>query len=172
LKKFLKVALIVLVVAFVLAQFIRPAQANPPVDPAKTLKAPADVQAILDRSCGDCHSNNTRWPWYAKVAPVSWWLADHVKDGRREINISEFATYSPRKAAHKMEEVCEQVEKGEMPLSTYLPLHPDAKLSDADKARLCAWAKSEQARIKAEHPAETAPRPRPPSGSASGASRG
>jgi len=141
-KKVLKVVLIVLVVAFLAAQFVRIDRTNPPVDPAHTIKAPADVQAILDRSCADCHSNNTRWPWYTNVAPVSWWIADHIKEGRRELNLSEFATYSPKKAKHKLEEICEQVEKGEMPLTGYVPLHPEAKLSDADKSRLCEWSKS------------------------------
>jgi hypothetical protein len=151
-KKFLKIALIVLIVAFVVAQVVRPNRTNPPVDPAKVLQAPADVQAILSRSCNDCHSNETRWPWYTNVAPVSWFIADHVKDGRKELNFSEFASYTPRRSARKMHEICEQVETGEMPLTNYLPLHPEAKLSDADRKRLCDWSKSEEARIKAENP--------------------
>jgi hypothetical protein len=163
-KKFLRIVFIVLIVAFLAAQVVRPDRTNPPVDQAKVLQAPADVQAILDRSCNDCHSNRTQWPWYTNVAPVSWFIADHVKNGRKELNFSEFASYTPRRSARKMHEICEQVEKGDMPLQGYVPLHPEAKLSDAEQARLCEWSKSEEARIKAEHPeAMTAP-PNAPAG--------
>ena len=148
-KKALRVILLVLVVVFVAAQFVRPAFTNPPIDPTHELRAPASVQAVLDRSCIDCHSNRTRYPWYSQISPVSWWLQDHIKEGRGELNVSEFGTYSPKKAAHKMEEVCEQVESGEMPLPSYLWMHPSAKLSAADKQTLCGWAKSEQRRILA-----------------------
>lgn len=143
----MKVTAIVLAVLFVAIQFIRPDRTNPPVDPSLVLKAPADVQAILDRSCADCHSSKTHWPWYSNLAPVSWRLADHVKEGRNELSFSEFGAYTPKKAAHKMEEVCEQVKKGEMPLKDYLLLHNDARLSDAEKRRLCEWSTSEHARI-------------------------
>lgn len=148
-KKFLRIVLIVLIVVFVVGQAVRPNRTNPPIQAANVLQAPADVQAILNRSCMDCHSNTTRWPWYTNISPLSWWIANHVKEGRHELNFSEFNTYSAKKAAHKMEEVCEQIEKGEMPLSGYAgPLHPDANLSASDKARLCEWAKSEQKRLK------------------------
>ncbi|HEX2831844.1 MAG TPA: heme-binding domain-containing protein [Thermoanaerobaculia bacterium] len=148
-KKFFKVVFIVLIVVFIAGQAVRPDRTNPPIHPANVLQTPADVQAILNRSCMDCHSNATTWPWYTNISPVSWWIADHVREGRRELNFSEFNTYSAKKAAHKMEEVCGQLESGEMPLSGYAgPLHPDAHLSDADKARLCEWAKSERKRLK------------------------
>jgi hypothetical protein len=146
--KWLKRILLVLVIVFVAAQFSRPNLTNPPIDDAKVLRAPANVQAILDRSCIDCHSNRTVHPWYSQITPVSWWLANHIKDGRREVNFSEIGGYSAKKAAHKMEEICEQVEKGEMPLPSYLWVHWSAKLSEADRRTLCDWAKSEQQRIK------------------------
>jgi hypothetical protein len=147
LKKFLKAALLVFAIAFVIAQFIRPNRTNPPIHAAQVLQMPADVRTIFDRSCADCHSNNTTWPWYTNVSPVSWWIWNHVRVGRSELNVSEFNTYSQRKAAHKMEEICEMVQKGEMPLIGYEPLHPTAKLSDADKSRLCEWAKGEEKRL-------------------------
>ncbi len=156
-KKFLKIVVIVLAVAFVAAQFVRTDRTNPPIDETKVLQAPADVQAILDRSCADCHSSKTTWPWYTNVQPVAWWIADHVKEARKELSLSEFGTYSPKKAAHKMEEVCEMVEKGEMPLKSYLPLHPSAKLSDADRTRLCEWSKAERALILGGGAAAPAP---------------
>ncbi|HET7434861.1 MAG TPA: heme-binding domain-containing protein [Thermoanaerobaculia bacterium] len=137
--KWLKRILLALVIIFALMQFVRPQLTNPPVDPARKLVAPPQVQTILDRSCRDCHSNETAWPWYSQVAPISWWLADHVKDGRRELNLSEFRSYSARKSNKKLEEICEQVKEAEMPLKSYLPLHPSAKLSDADRQTLCAW---------------------------------
>lgn len=164
-KKILRIVLVVLIAAFVAAQFVRPDRSNPPIDETKVLQAPADVQAILDRSCADCHSSNTRWPWYTNVAPISWMIADHVEEGRKELSFSEFGTYAPKKAAKKMQEVCEQVEQGEMPMQNYVLLHRDAKLSDADKARLCEWSKVERARIQGggAGAAEAAPAPAPES---------
>lgn len=155
-KKFLKWAAVALVVLFVVAQAVRPAMTNPPVDASKTLRANAHVtpeaEAILERSCRDCHSNETVWPWYAQVAPVSWLLTCDVNDGRREVNFSEWGTYNQRKAARKLQEMCEQVEHGDMPLWFYLPLHPTAKLTDADKKTLCDWTKQESARVSATQP--------------------
>jgi len=151
-KKWIKRILLALAVLLVVAQVIRPRLTNPPVDPAKELRAPEPVASILARSCNDCHSSRTIWPWYSQVAPASWLLADDVKDGRKELNFSEWATFTPRRAAHKLEEVCEQVEKDEMPKWFYVPLHPTAKLSDADRKTLCDWAKAERARIIKEHP--------------------
>jgi len=154
--KWLKRILLALLVLFVVAQLIRPSMANPPVDETKTLYAvepvPPEVKTILDRSCVDCHSNRTSWPWYSRITPVSWWLADHVKDGRKELNFDEWGGYTPRRAARKLEETCDQVKKNEMPLKAYLPLHPDAKLSDADRAALCRWSGAFRARIIAAHP--------------------
>lgn len=140
-KKVLRIVLIVLIAAFLVAQVFRPNRVNPPADPAKALQAPPNVQAILDRSCNDCHSNNTRWPWYTNISPLSWWIADHVKEGRRELNFSEFNGYTERRKGKKLEEICEQVQQGEMPLKNYVPLHPEAKLSDADQQTLCSWTK-------------------------------
>ena len=154
--KWWKWVLLVLAVAFVAIQVVRPSLANPPVDESKTIDAsmqvPADVHAIFERSCIDCHSNKTVWPWYSHIAPVSWLLADDVKDGRKEMNFSEWGTYKDRRKARKLKEICEQVKEGEMPLWFYIPLHPSAKLSDADRARLCEWTSSLAA---AAAPAET-----------------
>jgi hypothetical protein len=148
-KKAIKVILLVLAVAFLTAQFVRPELSNPPVDPMHELRAPANIQPILERSCNDCHSSRTRFPWYSRISPLSWWLKDHIDEGRRELNFSEFATYKPRRKAKKFEEICEQVKEGEMPLWEYLPVHPSAKLSDADRETLCTWAKSERALLPA-----------------------
>jgi hypothetical protein len=137
----LKWIFLVLVVVFVVIQAVRPDLTNPRVDPAQAIQnVPPHVDAILRRSCYDCHSNETRWPWYAQVAPVSWMLKHDVDEGRQELSFSEFATYSPKRTARKLKGICEEVKEGEMPMTGYLVLHPDAKLSDADKQTLCTWA--------------------------------
>lgn len=150
--KWTKRIFLALAVLLVLAQFIRPARTNPPINSANELQAPPAVMSILQRSCNDCHSNRTVWPWYAQVAPMSWLLADDVGDGRNEINFSEWNTQTPRRTARKLQEICEQVEQHEMPMKTYTPLHPAAKLSDADRKTLCDWARGERAGIIAAHP--------------------
>jgi hypothetical protein len=156
LKKIIKIALIVIVVAFIIGQFIRPDFSNPPVVPSETLTAstevPADVQAVLARSCNDCHSNETRYPWYSKVTPFNWFLADHIKDGRKEMNLSVWNTYTPKRKMKKLEEICEQVEQAEMPLPSYLWIHREAVMGDGDAALLCNWSKAESARIQAANP--------------------
>jgi len=153
-KKALKWAALAILVLFVAAQAYRPDRTNPRVDESKTLGAharvPPEVAAILERSCNDCHSSETRWPWYSHVAPVSWWLKSHVEEGRRELNVSEWGTYAPRKRERKLHEICQQVEAGQMPLKSYLPLHPSARLSDEDKRVLCEWARGEERRLASE----------------------
>jgi cytochrome c551/c552 len=150
-KKWLKIALIVVVVFLVVAQFFRPSFVNPPVDPAKTLVAtapvPANVESIFERSCYDCHSNKTVYPWYSKVAPVSWLLASDINDGRRAMNFSEWGTFSQKKRLHRIKDICDQVKEGDMPLWFYLPLHPKAKLSGADVAAICTWSAAETSRL-------------------------
>ena len=156
-RKIVKVTFIVLVLAFIVGQFIRPDFSNPPVIPSETLAAstqvPADVQQVLTRSCSDCHSNETRYPWYSKVTPFNWFLADHISDGRREMNFSVWNTYPTKKKLRKLEELCEQVEQGEMPLPSYLWIHRESVLAEGDARLLCDWSKAERARLSAEAPA-------------------
>jgi len=156
LKKILKIALIVLVVAFIVGQVVRPNFTNPPVNESETLWAstavPDDVHQVLVRSCGDCHSNETRYPWYAKITPSNWYLANHIAEGRREVNFSVWNTYKPEKKVRKLGEMCEQVEKAAMPLPSYLWIHRDAALSDGDRTLLCTWAKTESSRIQSSPP--------------------
>ena len=156
---------VILIALLVIAQFVRPDMSLPNSDPAHSIErsvaVPPQVDQILKRSCYDCHSSKTRWPWYAKVAPSSWLLASDVNDGRKAMSFSEFATYTPKKQAHRMNDICEQVKGGDMPLWFYLPLHPAAKLSDADKQTLCTWSSGERAKIIAAHPeAAQSSRPR------------
>lgn len=157
-KKVFKWGSLTLAVLFVLAQAVRPAMTNPPVDESRTMQAtmrvPAEVGAVLERSCNDCHSSKTDWPWYSKVTPVNWYLANHVREGRRELSFSEWGTYSPKKAARKLQEICEQVEHGEMPIKSYLLIHPSAKLSDAERKLLCDWANQAKASVTAGQPSD------------------
>jgi hypothetical protein len=136
----------------VLAQFKRPAQTNPATDSSQALEAHVrldpKVAAILDRSCNDCHSNKTRWPWYANVAPVSWFVIDHVDHGRSHLNFSEWGKYTREEQKTHLGQFCELVTDGWMPLSSYTPLHREAKLSDEDKKLFCDWAGAERARLR------------------------
>jgi hypothetical protein len=125
-------------VLFAALQAIPVDRTNPPV--THEIQAPADVKAILKRACWDCHSNETKWPWYAHVAPASFVVRMHVVDGRKHLNFSEWGGYPPERRAKKQKECGEEVAEGAMPLPPYLALHPEARLSDADKKVLEAWA--------------------------------
>lgn len=154
--KWLKRVLFILSALLVGIQFVRPSRVNPAVDESHTLYAteqvPSDVRAILDRSCVDCHSSQTVWPWYSEIAPVSWLLVDHVKEGRRELNFSEWATFKPKRKARKLKEICDQVREKEMPITQYTLIHPSAKLSEAERTRLCQWAEMMSASVPREVP--------------------
>ena len=150
-KRVLKIVAILLVVLVVGIQAIRPARTNPPVDESQTINAktqmPPEVASIIDRSCRDCHTNKTVWPWYTNVAPVSWWLSNHVNDGRRAMNMSEWGKLDPNRQDRKLRQICDEVQDGVMPLSSYTPMHPMAKLSDQDKKTLCDWTEKERERM-------------------------
>ena len=133
-----------LLVVLVIIQFFKPARnistEKSTNDITNKYAVPASVQEILKTSCYDCHSNNTVYPWYANIQPVAWWLADHVNEGKKELDFSEFLTYSPKKAHHKLEEVIEMVKEGEMPLQSYTIIHQNAKLSEPQKLEIATWA--------------------------------
>jgi hypothetical protein len=149
--KILKLLALVVVVVLIGLQFVRPARTNPAADPSQSIHARQQVSpqvaAILDRSCQDCHSNTTRWPWYSNVAPVSWFVIDHVNHGRSHLNLSEWGSLDNRKASKKLEEICEEVQDGEMPLASYTYIHWSAKVSPEDVKTLCEWTAAERARI-------------------------
>ncbi len=138
-KRFLMLALVALVVM----QFIRPDKNEGGYESlatflAETKPTPA-VEATLQSACYDCHSNQTNYPWYNNIAPVSYWLDEHIIDGKKHLNFAEWDTYSVKRKDHKLEEVAEEVEKGEMPLDEYTWTHGDAKLSDQQVKELIQW---------------------------------
>lgn len=135
----------ILFLVFLAIQVFRPPRENPPSDPAKAIAAhvniPPDVEATLRRACYDCHSHETRWPWYSGVAPISWFVIGHVNDGRRRLDFDDWSVH-PKRWPSPLTLVCDEVTKGDMPLWSYLLLHWDAKLSASDVAQICAWTKS------------------------------
>ncbi|MDB6094227.1 MAG: hypothetical protein JWM32_1789 [Verrucomicrobia bacterium] len=138
-------------------QFVRPAK-NISSSPLFTGKAditvvyPAspDVRKILAESCYDCHSNHTRYPWYAEVQPAAWWLASHVSGGKKNLNFSEFGSYSPKRQMNKLEAICDEVRDDTMPLKSYLWVHRSARLSPAQANALCRWAEGAEDQIAAK----------------------
>ena len=129
-------ALIVIVIGI---QLIPVDKSNPPERGAAA--APTDVQTLLRRACFDCHSNETVWPWYSQIAPASLLIAQDVRKARKEVNFSTWEMYDEKRTARKLKEIAKEVEKGDMPLFYYLPLHPDAKLSPAERDLIVKWAK-------------------------------
>jgi hypothetical protein len=146
-----KIALLLLAL-IVIAQFIRPAKnvaaVAGPNDIATKHPVPANVAALLQRACYDCHSNNTKYPWYAEVQPAGWWLAEHVNDGKRHLNFSEFAAYTPKRAKTKAGEIVDEVEEKKMPLKSYTWMHPEARLTVEEIKLIIAWAEDLEAEIK------------------------
>ena len=138
--------LIVLLVALVAIQFIRPARNSglsaSPTDITHTVYVPDTVLHILQSSCYDCHSNHTEYPWYANINPVGFWLSGHVNDGKEAINFSDLSTFTKRKLDHRFGDIAEQVEKEEMPLSSYTVIHTYAKLSAGQIRLLKSWTDS------------------------------
>lgn len=144
LRKILRWTSIISVVLLVAVQFVRPARTNPQVDESRDLQqqiaVPAEVARLLDRACYDCHSNRTRWPWYSNLAPVSWFVTDHVNEGRRQLNFSDWAGYDKQKQQHLLEGVGDTVRQDFMPLSSYTLIHRQAALTAAEKKQLADWA--------------------------------
>lgn len=159
-KKFLKYFVLALLVILVLFQlFPKPARNNSTPfsssDISRKYPLPADVAAILKSSCYDCHSNNTVYPWYSNVQPVAMWLGNHIEDGKREINFSEFLATPVARQYKKMADIKEQVEGNDMPLSSYTLIHTYAKLSAAQKAVLIKWSAQVRDSIKANYPPDS-----------------
>ena len=140
----IKQILLGVLIAFILIQFIQPARNNSneilSTDVTKTINVPKNVEGILKAACYDCHSNNTNYPWYSRVQPFGWLLARHIKNGKAELNFSEFGSYSQRRQISKLNGIANSLKDGTMPLSSYTMIHKDARLSKEDKDLLSEWA--------------------------------
>jgi hypothetical protein len=151
----IKKILVGLLFVFIFLQFIRPSrnisEGKSPNHISNKYAVPANVATVLEKACYDCHSNNTIYPWYTNIQPVGLWMQNHVNEGKGELNLDEFLTYSPKKAHHKLEEVMEMVKEGEMPLESYTWIHKNAKLSQEEKVALTDWASATMKQIATEN---------------------
>ncbi len=143
----------VLLICVVAAQFKRSATTNPLSDPTQSIETivhvPPDIHAILTRACADCHSNQTTWPWYSHVAPVSWFVVGHVNDGRRRVNFSTWVRpgKEPVDSIDRLKAMCREVQDGGMPLTSYEIIHWSARLSAENSKQICDWSAQEQERL-------------------------
>jgi hypothetical protein len=155
----LKKVLLVLLLAFIVIQFIHPkrnkAEGAQPNYIGNAHVVPDDVKTILSKACNDCHSNNTQYPWYSKIQPVHWWLNKHVIDGKKHLNYDEYTNKSLRYQFHKMEETVEMVKDGAMPLDSYTWMHKDAILTEDEKNKLVAWANAVMDTMRSKYPIDS-----------------
>ena len=149
--KVARTTVVALALLFLGSQVVRPAKTNPAVDQSRTLQSHAqmssEVVAILKRGCGDCHSNETLWPWYSDVAPVSWFVIDHVNHGRRHLNFSDWTRYDRQDADELLGDIAKTVRAGAMPLTSYTLLHPEARLTQSERNVIIDWAQAERTRL-------------------------
>lgn len=164
-KKILRILLISILILFVLMQFYPRKNDNlspepSPSDISFAHAMPTPIKSILKTSCYDCHSNRTVYPWYANIQPFSLWLSNHVDDGKKDLNFSEFKAYPLRRQYRKLEEINELVKEGEMPLPSYTWIHRDAILSAEQKAQLASWVVALRDSMKAVYPTDSLVRKR------------
>jgi hypothetical protein len=162
LKRILLIALIILLAI----QFIRPAKnidpGPQPKDISTVYPVPADVDTILVHACKDCHTNNTRYPWYNHLQPVAWFLDNHVRDGKKSFNLNEFATFPVWRQYDKISEVKKQLDKDDMPLSSYTLIHRDAVLTTAQKNTIESWSEGIKKQMEAKYPKDSLVKKRSP----------
>jgi hypothetical protein len=140
-------------VTLVAIQFVRPAKNDAPAGPddlTAKYAPPPEVKRMLETACYDCHSNRTRYPWYAHVQPVGWWLASHINDGKDALNFSEFGSYSAHRQAKKLQSLSDEVTEHSMPLKSYTWIHHDAIFSDTQIKTLADWADSLAEKIESD----------------------
>lgn len=137
-----------LMTLLLIAQLIPTGKTNPEV--TAEFSENQSLKAIFKRSCYDCHSNETNWPWYSDVAPISWLVVHDVKEGRKHLNFSTWNDLPPKKKEHKKEEILEQIEKGEMPMTLYTFIHRNAKLLEAEKGMIKTWVVADTGKTTGE----------------------
>ena len=147
---------------FVILQVFRPeandGSAYSANDITNAVGVPPAVKTILETSCNDCHSNHTNNPGYWHIQPIGWWLSDHITEAKKELNLTEFNTYTVRRKMKKFREIAEQIEEGEMPLDSYLWIHSDAKLTGEQKKTMIDWAKMNEQILEKKYPDSVPPR--------------
>lgn len=136
-----------LLLVLIAVQFVRPERNTSETfittnDISHTVAIPGDVHDIFRKKCYDCHSNNTSYPWYVNIQPVGWWMGGHIKEGKEELNFSEFKTYDKKKADHKLEEVYEEIVEGHMPIGSYTITHRDAEVTPEELEKIGSWLRS------------------------------
>jgi mono/diheme cytochrome c family protein len=140
-----------LALLFIALQFVRPAKNLSPVPGPQDITAkvtvPAGVQQVFAKACYDCHSDHTRYPWYAGVQPVGWWLSSHIHDGKQHLNFSEFGTYKAKTADRKLKQIAREVDDGSMPLNSYTLIHRDAILTAAEIKLIDDWVEAARTQI-------------------------
>ena len=155
----IKKILLFLLAAFIVIQFFHPKPNKTKGEQlnyiGKTFFIPEDVKAILGKACNDCHSNNTRYPWYSNIQPVDWWMTGHITKGKKGMNLDEYTNKRLRYQYHKMEDLIEQVKEGDMPLDSYTWIHKNAILSTDEKQKVLDWAQAVRDSIKAKYPADS-----------------
>ena len=162
--KYVKVLLASLALALIAAQFVRPARNHSQAPPGTGIESrfhvPAHVMQILKRSCFDCHSDSTVYPWYAEIQPVGWWLNSHIEHGKRGINFDRFAAYRPMRQYVKFRDIVEQLQNDEMPLGSYLILHRYALLAPDEKEEVIRWSGAMMDSLRASYPPDSLQRKR------------
>lgn len=157
--KFIKRTLIFLLAAFIVIQFFHPekniSDAAPANHISKSFPFPGNIKEIVSNSCYDCHSNNTRYPWYYHIQPVAWWMNDHIQEGKSHLNFDEFASYRPRRQYSKFGDTKDMIKEDEMPLSSYILGHPRAALSPEQKQIITAWCNNCMSAMKAIYPLDS-----------------
>ncbi len=163
-KKVLKVILVIVIIAFIAIQFIRPAKNSGEEIAANQITAkyevPQDVQQILKVSCYDCHSNTTHYPWYSNIQPVAWWLDDHIVEGKDELNFSTFMEYPVYRQYKKFKEIGKEVKDGDMPMFSYTLAHRDAVMSADQKVLIQNWVVSSMKEMESQYPAKSLEKPK------------
>ncbi len=136
------------IIVLIAIQFIRPKRTNPPVNQSIALHAPQDIQTILKKSCYDCHSNETKWPWYSNIAPISWSVISHVNNGRKALNFSNWTKIPNEIKTKRLKRAIKTTKNGMMPLSTYLWIHKNAILTKEEKKQIETWCENELEKCK------------------------
>lgn len=163
-KKVIKTTLIILLIALIVIQFIRPAENKNEEIASENITAnfpiPDSLHKTLKVSCYDCHSNTTVYPFYFKIQPVAWFLDNHIQDGKRHFNFSTFSSYPVWRQYDKFKDIVEQIKKDEMPLTSYTLIHRDAILSADQKIAIIDWSNAQMKEMEAKYPADSLARPK------------